>query len=140
MAAALSIISLVIFFAPSAFACAHNTPGKSVPAKPIPEHVFMKFRRSSIFILPIGQSRRRARKISQRPPAQSQLFPESGGSGPRGWRSFLYSGAERTVVRFKHPERSFHGAIRKMLRCDVCVASDTLSPAAATGDGRLASV
>src|SRR5258707_12468487 len=48
MAAAFSIISLVIFFAPCACACAQSTPGKSVPARPIPEQVFMKFRRSSI--------------------------------------------------------------------------------------------
>src|SRR5215469_13767412 len=51
MAAALSIISFVIFVAPCVCACAHNTPGNNVPAKPIPEQVFMKFRRSSIFIL-----------------------------------------------------------------------------------------
>src|ERR1700693_5319267 len=52
MAAAFSIISLVIFFAPCVCACAHRTPGNSVPAKPIPEQVFMKFRRSSMVLLP----------------------------------------------------------------------------------------
>src|ERR1700722_14421545 len=51
MAAALSIISLVIFFVPSACACAHKTPGNSVPARPIAEHVFMKFRRCNISFL-----------------------------------------------------------------------------------------
>src|SRR5260370_157312 len=38
MEAALSIISLVIFAAPFACACAHSTPGNSVPASPIPAH------------------------------------------------------------------------------------------------------
>src|SRR5437899_1700305 len=75
MADAFSIISLVIFFAPSAFACAHNTPGKSVPARPIPEHVFMKFRRSSIFILRIGQSAgARVRYHSIRRPGRSSFY------------------------------------------------------------------
>src|SRR5580704_8893362 len=62
MAAALSIISLVIFFAPSACACAHKSPGNSVPASPIAEHVFMKFRRCSIRFL---QSFVRSRAILQ---------------------------------------------------------------------------
>src|SRR5882762_3529282 len=56
MAAALSIISLVIFFAPCACACAHSTPGNSVPASPIPEQVFMKFRRSSMVLPPLNPS------------------------------------------------------------------------------------
>src|ERR1700687_1279703 len=62
MEAALSIISLVILAPPCA--CAHNTPGNRVPASPIPEHVFMKFRRSSILILSFMQPRGRARKIA----------------------------------------------------------------------------
>src|SRR5260370_15684418 len=64
MEVGLSIIFLVVLGAPCACACAHNTPGNSVPASPIPEHVFMKFRRSSIFILSFVQPRGRARKIS----------------------------------------------------------------------------
>jgi hypothetical protein len=46
-------ISLVIFFALCVCACAHNTPGNNVPARPIPEQVFMKFRRSTMHALPI---------------------------------------------------------------------------------------
>src|SRR5262249_48507271 len=49
MAAAFSIISLVIFRAPCA--SAHNTPGNRVPPSPIAEQDFMKFRRSSIDFL-----------------------------------------------------------------------------------------
>src|SRR5215472_8069844 len=49
--AALSIISLVIFFAPCASTCAHNTTGNRLPASPIPEHALMKSRRSSILFL-----------------------------------------------------------------------------------------
>src|SRR4029077_14661424 len=100
MAAAFSIISLVIFFAAWAFACAHSTPGKSVPARPIPEHVFMKSRRSSIFILPIGQSRRRARKISQHPLCPVAAFLRSQ-NGEEPWRrgslSLLFSGRKQML-------------------------------------------
>src|ERR1700688_4244405 len=90
MAAAFSIISLVIFFTPCACACAHNAPGKSVPAKPIPENVFMKFRGSSILTLLFAQSPRRARKISQHALGRFPAFlvPEdarrqSSSDGPR---------------------------------------------------------
>src|SRR6267143_2452605 len=106
MEAALSIISLVIFAAPCACACAHNTPGNSVPASPIPEHVFMKFRRSSILILSFMQPRGRARKIAHHPFGPFALFCSRKCMGPeqRRWPSFLFSGTKLNVVRFRIPK------------------------------------
>src|ERR1700716_2066154 len=130
MEAALSIISLVIFVAPCACACAHNSPGNSVPASPIPEHAFMKFRRSSILILSFMQPRGRARKIAHHPFGPFALFCSRKCIGPeqRRWLSFLFSGTKLNVVRFPHPQRSFHDAIQEVFHFPAARASELRSP------------
>src|ERR1700674_1879348 len=132
MEAALSIISLVIFAAPCACACAHSTAGNSVPARPIPEHVFMKFRRCSILILPIVQSRRRARKISHLRFGGFAAFfisentmGQSSADGP----PFLFSRTKPDVVAFPHTERSFHDPTQEVFHFPTARASEFPSPA-----------
>src|SRR5882762_1619916 len=136
--AALSIISLVILAAPCACACAHSTPGNSVPASPIPEHVFMKFRRSSILILSFMQPRGRARKIAHHPFGPFALFCSRKCMGPeqRRWPSFLFSGTKLNVVRFPHSQRSFHDAIQEVFRFPAARASGLPSPASPCRQGR----
>src|SRR6267143_105784 len=131
MEAALSIISLVIFAAPCACACAHNTPGSSVPARPIPEHAFIKFRRSSILILSFVQPRGRARKIAHHVIDRFAAFFPRKCSEPeqRRWPSFLFSGTKLNVVRFPHPQRSFHDPIQKVFHFPAARASELPSPA-----------
>src|SRR5258706_7704238 len=109
MAAAFSIISLVIFFAPCAGAGAHSTPGRSVPASPIPEHVFMKFRRSSMVLLPFESFFRRV-------PYHTNSSTRCAGGLFRIGEDKADSSIGKTVVRCRHLERSIHGAIRKTVR------------------------
>src|SRR5260370_20637213 len=115
MEPALSITSLVICSAPGSVACPHSTPGNSVPASPIPEHVFMKFRRSTIFILSSVQPCERARKISHHRLNRFAAFfgPENAGGqsstdGPRFFfparNQMLYNSGMRkgvSMARFK---------------------------------------
>src|SRR6266850_658677 len=120
MAAAFSIISLVIFFAPCACACAHRTPGNSVPASPIPEHVFMKFRRSSMLLLLFEFFFRRVPyHTNSSTRCADHLLGEDKADSSIG----------KTVVRCRHLERSIHGAIRKIVRFFDRPALDLCSPA-----------
>src|SRR5712692_4057180 len=137
MAAAFSIISLVIFFGAWACACAHSTPGNSVPARPIPEQVFMKLRRSSIFILLIGQSPGARVRYHSTPSAGSQLFccQNSGGHTP-AMAPISFSRAKLNVVRFVHLERSFHDPSQKVFDFPATRACDFLAPASANDNGR----
>src|SRR5260370_4186650 len=136
MAAAFSIVSLVIFFA--ACACAHNTPGKSVPARPIPEQVFTKFRRSSMLVLLFVESRRRARKIPHHGPHPLHTvdrFLVRGVVSDCPAAAF-FARTLHTIVRFAHPERSFHDTVHAVFGFPVHLASEFLPAASANDDGR----
>src|SRR6266436_2167042 len=132
MAEALSIISLVIFFAPCACACAHSTPGNSVPASPIPEQVFMKFRRSSMVLPPLNPSS-----------GAYDITPTASGNCAACLFRMRKAGSRlsscRSVVRCRHLERSLHGALRKIVRFLDWPALDLHSVAHANGDGRQSS-
>src|ERR1700704_1810791 len=129
MAAALSIISLVIFFAPCACACAHSTPGNSVPASPIPEQVFMKFRRSGMVLPPLKPFFRRVRYHTNSLKQWRRMFLPDERPGP-------CLSSCKNVVRCRHLERSLHGALCKIVRSLDWPALELHSAAHANGDGR----
>src|ERR1700704_1999125 len=131
MEAALSIISLVIFVAPCACACAHSTPGNSVPARPIPEHVFMKFRRSSILILSFRSPAGARVRYHTTALAVSRpfLFPKMQWARAAPMALFLFSGTKLDVVGFPHAERSFHDPTQEVFHFPAARTSEFPSPA-----------